>query len=160
MGDPVSASMKPSIFTRLTAGTGRGIPALESLFTRYKLLEIERQKLCVCASEYVLDPSIWYEPQQRTDDIQAQGDPLPPKGHRNGSGVQQQRQLAFPIAADRLFEPGVGTLRGNDQLLQYHVGDRRHQQHRTIERCWCSREMVRTHPARRERDEGQPEQEM
>jgi hypothetical protein len=49
MGDPVSSSMKPSIFTRLIAGTGRGIPALESLFTRYKLLEIERITYCQLA---------------------------------------------------------------------------------------------------------------
>src|SRR5215831_19114423 len=35
--------MKPSIFRRLTAGTGRGIPALEPLFTHYTLREIERR---------------------------------------------------------------------------------------------------------------------
>jgi hypothetical protein len=88
----------------------------------------------VCVSEYVLDPSIRYEPQQRSDDIQAQGDPVPPEGQRNGRGVQHRRQLAFLIASDRFFENCVGTLRRNDQLLQYPVCDRRHQQHHTIER--------------------------
>lgn len=48
------------------------------------------ESLCFRVSEHVLDPLIRYEPQQRDEDIQAQGDSLVPQGQRNGDGVQSR----------------------------------------------------------------------
>jgi hypothetical protein len=47
-----------------------------------------------------------------------------------------------------------------NQSLQYQIRDPRHEQHEDHRARWCGSEVVLAHPARRERYERQPEQEM
>jgi len=63
--------------------------------------------------------------------MNAASDPRLKESNSDRKRVQEGRNLAFPIPAQRLGEPGVApTLFGDDERLQNELGDGGRQQHR------------------------------
>src|SRR4051794_6805595 len=99
------------------------------------------------ACKHMLYTSIRYKPNQGNQNVESKRDPLRPKSQRNGNGVDDWRQLALPITTDSLLQKRVSTLRCDDELLQYPVGDSGHEQDYTIESRWHFSKVVLSHPA-------------
>jgi len=97
--------------------------------------------------ERSFDTTVRDQPDQGRDQEDALGNPGDTKSDNDGDDVQEGRQPAFPIAADRFFQDGVLILNTNDGLLEEIVGNGRHEQHARVQGGGHSGELVLAHPA-------------
>lgn len=77
-----------------------------------------------------------------------------------GNNVQCKAQVALSIPTDRFTEHGALSLTSNNGLLKYGIGHGRHEENGSIKGHGGRRELVFAHPARGERDQTQPEQQV
>ena len=68
--------------------------------------------------------------------------------------------LLLPVAAQRLLQPRLRPLLAKDHRLQDVPAERRHHQHDAVDGGRHGPEMVLAHPAGREREQRQPEQQV
>jgi len=100
---------------------------MENALSHITVLDLSRVLAGPWAGQVLADLGaevIKIERPKSGDDTRAWGPPF----MRDARHVQRRGHLAFPIPADRLFQDGLRTLRGDDGLLQYPVGDSGHQQ--------------------------------
>ena len=88
----------------------------------------------VPAQEHALDSSVRNQPQQCDQHIDALRQRRRAERHANPDELEDRRQLALQIAANGPLQQRFTSLRCNDPLLKYEVGNGRHQKIRAIER--------------------------
>src|SRR5690242_13111332 len=89
----------------------RAGPVAFSVILRATILPKIRGALNFIPWQNLFDSPIWNEPDQRSGHENPLGDPRRKQGGNNRSYIQQRRELALPVPANRLFQNRFRSLR-------------------------------------------------
>src|SRR5438045_9199143 len=84
-------------------------------------------------TERIFDPPVRYQPHHRHEHIDEIRDPGRNEGRTDRCQVEDRRNLALEIGAERLRQHTLGTMAADDGPLQQVISSRRHQERDAIE---------------------------
>ncbi len=110
--------------------------------------------------DHALDPAVGDDPDERDQDEKRDRDPRNDEGERKRGDIERERELALPIATDRLSELRVVLVQGEQTARQQRVRDRASEQHDHIRGDRPLLDTCLAEPGRRDGRQREPEEQM